>query len=322
MCAYKKNLVSVIMPAFNSEQYISDAIDSVLQQTYQNFELIVVNDGSTDRTEDILKKISNSIHLISQSNQGAASARNKGIMAAQGEYISFLDSDDIWFKDTLKLQHEYLTSHLYFGLVYGKRQVFDCKGNLDKNWMIKYGFSQPEGYIFQDLILSASILLSTVMVRRKVLDKVGLFDKSLPLGEDYDLWLSISTKYKIGYIPDDLVKYRRHPKSLTASNYSLKPWDIEVAEKALRIYPKEAKKIPPLLLKKGFGEKYFQSGYDAFMKGQYSIARYRFIKSIALVPRSGRTLRYMLYLIASSFFPQLVHFVIKITKRFFIKKTG
>lgn len=318
MLTYEKNLISIIMPAFNSDKYIGDAIESVLQQTYQNFELIVVNDGSVDRTEDILKNYANSIHHIHQSNQGVASARNKGILAARGEYISFLDSDDVWFMNTLKLQYEHLAGNSDIGLVYGEMQLFDHTGTLDKKWSTNLERKRPEGYIFQDLVLSCLFGLSTVMVRRNVLNDVGLFDKNLPSGEDYDLWLRIAAKYKIGYIPEKLMRYRQHSGSLTSLKAPLKPWDIKVAEKALKIYQEEAKKIPHLLLKKSFAERYFHYGYSAFLEGQYAVARYRFIKSISFLPGSWRSL---LYLIASCFFPRFNHSMIMIIKHIFSAKT-
>lgn len=308
---YEKDLVSIIMPAFNSEKYIGDAIESVLGQTYKKFELIVINDGSLDHTESKIKKYSDTLQYISQPNQGAASARNNGILAARGEYISFLDSDDLWFENTLKLQHEYLASHPSVGLVYGEIQLFDHTGVLDENWMITTGLPRPEGFIFQELVFQCLFGLSTVMVRRQILDNVGLFNSNLPSGEDYDLWLRISAMYKIGYIPERLMRYRQHADSLTASNSSLKPWDISVAEKALEMHPVEAKKISSFQLKKEFAKRYFQGGYSAFTEGKYAIARYRFFKSVSLMPLKSRAI---FYLIASCCFPRLIHSVIRMIK--------
>lgn len=308
----KEKLVSVIIPSYNCEEYIGKAIDSVLQQSYNNIELIIVNDGSTDRTEDIIKKYSTSIKYISQSNQGVSTARNTGILAADGEYISFLDSDDIWNLETLGLQLGYFVSHPDVGLVYGDMELFDHTGTLSENWLVRAGGPRPEGFIFQELIFQCLFQTSTVMVRREVLDDVGLFDSALPLGEDYDLWLRIAAKYKIGYIPKVLTGYRRRKGSLTASDATLKPWDIAVAEKALEREADEARKISPRVVKKKFGARYFQAGYSALKEGKYSIARYRLRKSILLIPWNHRVI---MYLVAAYCFPRLVCFLLGKRKR-------
>ncbi len=316
MPAYQKDLVSVIMPAFNSERYIAEAVESVLQQSYKNFELIIVNDGSTDRTDEILQKYSNGIHYIKQPNLGVSAARNKGILASHGEYVSFLDSDDLWFKETIKLQHTFLTSHPEVGLVYGEMQLFDHTGPLSNDWVTSERVPRPEGYIFKDLILSCLFGLSTVMVRKDVLNNVGVFDPNLPAGEDYELWLRISSKYKIGYIPDRLMMYRRHPASLTTSAPPLKPWDILVAEKTLKTHPDESKQINPFLLQRKFAARYFQAGYSAFKEGHYPVARYRLAKSFQLAP--NRILP-LLYLIASSIFPRFNQSAIRAIRSFLHK---
>ncbi len=303
MSIYNKKLVSVIMPAYNCEKYIGEAIESVLQQSYNNYELIIVNDGSTDRTEDVINKLSTSIKYISQSNQGASAARNTGILAADGEYLSFLDSDDIWNLETLELQLGYFESHTDVGLVYGDMELFDHTGMLDENWLVAAGVPRPAGFIFHELVFQCLFQTSTVMVRRKVLDDVGLFDKVLPLGEDYDLWLRIAAKYKIGYIPKVLTGYRRRKGSLTASDATLKPWDIAVAEKALEREADEARKISPRVVKKKFGARYFQAGYSALKDGKYSIARYRLRKSLLLTPWNPRAI---MYLVAAYCFPRLI----------------
>ena len=319
MLAYEKNLVSIIMPAYNSEKYISSAIESVLNQTYTNFELIVVNDGSTDNTIDILKKYSDRIICISQRNKGAAFARNNGILAARGEYISFLDSDDIWPNDTLKLQYEYLRTHPDVGLVYGEMELFDQTGTLDKNWAITRGRGRPEGYIFQNLILDCLFGLSTVMVRRNVLNNVGLFEESLPLGEDYELWLRIAAKHKVGHIPDILMRYRQHPSSLTSINISIKPWEIAALEKALKKFHDEARLISASKIKKRFAELYFENGYNAFLQKHYSISRYNCLKSLSQVPGNWRAI---FYLFASSCYPKLIHLIINTIKQKMAGKLG
>ena len=128
MSNYRKNLVSVIIPVFNSERYIASAVESVLKQTYKEFELIVVNDGSTDKTVKVLEQYIDRIHYAYQPNKGVAAARNAGIRASKGEYIAFLDSDDLWIRDTLILHVNYLQNNPNIGLVYGEVLVIDERG--------------------------------------------------------------------------------------------------------------------------------------------------------------------------------------------------
>ncbi len=288
-------LVSVVMPAYNCEEFIGEAIDSVLRQTYNHYEIIIINDGSTDGTEETILRLDSAlITLINQPNKGVASARNTGIQQARGEFIAFLDSDDIWQNDTLTLQYEHLEKDQDIGLVYGDMELFDSTGILSENWLVEAGWPRPEGFIFKDLLFKCLFQTSTVMVRREVLDDVGLFDDSLLLGEDYDLWLRIAAKYKIGYIPKVITKYRRNAQSLTSSNTSPIPLEITVAEKALEREPEQAAKISRQIIRKGFSTRYFEEGYSAFVDGKYDIAKYRLLKSLSLVPWNFRTLFFLI----------------------------
>ena len=200
--------VSVIIPTYNSAQYIAEAIESVLAQTYKDYEIIVVDDGSIDNTREVLKPFMDKIIYVYKENGGQASARNLGIKMSKGEYIAFLDSDDIWLPQKLELQVELLDSRPEVGLVYSDNYRFtDDEGIIGLGSQRVQGLS---GMVFNSLFLKNFIPTLTVMVRRKCLDDVGLFDESKHIvhSEDYDLWLRIAKKYEIAYIDKPLAKYR------------------------------------------------------------------------------------------------------------------
>ena len=201
--------VSVIIPAYNAERYIREAIDSVLNQTFKDFEIIVIDDGSTDNTSKILESYGNKIRWKSQENKGQASAQNEGIKIAKGDYLAYLDADDIYFPKILETQVKYLDKHSDAGLVYSDYYQIDDKK------ILKIAKSQPFDYLL--LLQNNYICKSTVMHRRECLVCANLFDESINGRDDWDMWVRISEKFKAGYINKPLVKYRVHEDSWTHS---------------------------------------------------------------------------------------------------------
>lgn len=180
--------VSIIIPTYNRQEFLGKAIDSVLRQTYPNFELLIVDDGSTDDTVDLVASYGNAVRYLSQENLGVAAARNTGIKAARHDLLAFLDSDDCFALQKLEVQvaammtqPEYLVSHT--------DEIWYRRGQLlnQKNRHVREG-----GDIFARCLELCAVGMSTAMVRRRLFDKVGLFDEKLPCCEDYDLWLRVS----------------------------------------------------------------------------------------------------------------------------------
>lgn len=204
--------VSVIIPTYNRADRLKTAIDSVLGQTYPFFELIVVDDGSTDGTPDLLATIRHPIRVIRQENTGVSAARNRGIQTASGELIAFLDSDDYWLPDKLAAQVAFFNDH---------PQAVICQ--TEETWIRNGRRVNPKlrhrkypGMIFEKSLPLCLISPSAVMMRKSLLDEVGLFDESLPACEDYDLWLRITWKYPVGLIETPLiVKQGGHPDQLS-----------------------------------------------------------------------------------------------------------
>ncbi len=213
----KNGLVSVIIPTFNRAGYLLDAVNSVLNQDYLNLELIVIDDGSTDNTPDIVKKISDNRVRYFRSDKPSSPgiARNRGIGLAKGEYLAFLDSDDSWAKDKLSKQVKFLQNNQDYFLVYSQ-----CY--LQKDGILS-GISpkkMSEGYIFKKLYLSFNFIpVLTVLMRNLGGNDTYYFnplqDKNLYIGEDYDLWLNVSRSKKIGYIKEPLAYYTIHSTNMS-----------------------------------------------------------------------------------------------------------
>ncbi|MCK4735030.1 MAG: glycosyltransferase [Methanophagales archaeon] len=199
--------VSIIIPVYNGERYISEAIDSVLNQTYRDFEIIVIDDGSKDNTSNILRMYGEKIRWKSQENKGPASAKKIGTSMTEGEYITYLDSDDMFLPDKLKQQVDYLDKHPEVGLVYSDYYQVDEKGKITK--LISCNKKNVP------LIQQNYVPTSGVMCRRECFDNVGVFDESLGGDYDWDMWLRISEKYPIYCIPKPLFKYRVHGENIS-----------------------------------------------------------------------------------------------------------
>ena len=220
--------ISVIIPTYNREKFLEIAIESVLNQSYKKFELIVVDDGSTDNTSQILKKYSNITELY-QKNSGVASARNYGIKKAKYEWIAFLDSDDSWMSDKLQKQVKFhKNSNLLFSHT-DETWIRDQKIIKKKPYQ-----SKPSGNCFLDNISFCKISPSTVLLHTSILEKVGNFDENLKICEDYDLWLRASREYKIGYINEELIiKTAGHKGQLSFSEFGIDRYKVVALKKQL-----------------------------------------------------------------------------------------
>lgn len=196
--------VSVVIPTYNRAWCLREAVDSVAEQGFRDFELIVVDDGSTDETARLLREYGGSLRVLRQPRRGVSAARNAGIAAARGELIAFLDSDDIWLPGKLARQVEFFgqnpetpicqTEELW---VRNGRRVNPGKRHRKRG-----------GMIFEPSLELCLVSPSAVMLRRELLDEVGRFDERLPACEDYDLWLRISCRFPVGLIEAPLIVKR------------------------------------------------------------------------------------------------------------------
>jgi len=231
-------LVSVIIPAYNAQQFIAEALDSVFSQTYKNFEVIVINDGSTDGTQKLLERYKNKfgeqLIIINQSNQGQVIAKNNGLKVAKGEFIAFLDSDDKWAPEKLQLQLDLMSKSSNIGLCYTEAILINEKG-------AKIGYRQVndlyKGKCFERLIMRNNITASSVMIRKECIDKVGFYDEKLKTCENWDLWLRISRFYELSFIKKPLAYYRIHKGHMSNQINRMRKGRIYVIKKHAKYLP-------------------------------------------------------------------------------------
>jgi glycosyltransferase involved in cell wall biosynthesis len=227
-------MISVIVPSHNRAHTIRRALDSVLNQTERNFEIIVVDDGSTDETGHIIVSEYTSVRLCSINHSGVSVARNVGILHAIGTWIAFLDSDDYWMPKKLEEQISYLEHHPEFKICH--TDEIWIRGGKRINQGKKH--RKYPGWFFVPSLQRCLISPSSVIIHRSVFDAVGLFDEDFSFVEDYELWLRITALYPVGYIDKKLVvKTGGHEDQLSKKINGIEGYRISALEKLLRTFP-------------------------------------------------------------------------------------
>lgn len=232
----------MVIPVFNGERFIRQALASVVCQSYPPDRIIVVNDGSTDSTKDIVMSFPSRVSLscISKSKGGLSSARNAGIAVCQSEYIAFLDCDDIWEPDKLEKQIALFrrSQRESLGVVHCDVVGINVDGKPCRSSAVSHSTETYRGRIFERL-LNANIAGSgsAVLVKRECFETVGLFDESLALCEDWDMWLRMADRYEFDFVNEGLVKIRQHQSSLSANTDGMIVGRIIVLSKLLKTKP-------------------------------------------------------------------------------------
>jgi len=196
--------ISVIIPTYNRAMLLRSAINSVLSQTYDDYEIIVIDDGSTDDTAEVVKEFpADKLRYVFQENNGRSAARNNGIKIARGEYIAFLDSDDLFLPTKLELQAQFLDNNPDYGLVYSFAKTVDESGKLLHQYFYEGDLS---GWIYPDLLSLRNNVITTptVMVRAQIIAELGGFDETMDICEDLDLWCRIARTYEVMQIRQHL----------------------------------------------------------------------------------------------------------------------
>ena len=204
--------VSVVIPAHNHARFLPEALASVQQQTWRDFDVLVVDDGSTDNTAAVVAGFAPHVRYLYQQNAGPSSARNTGIRHTRGEYVAFLDADDTWMPEKLALQVAYLDAHPDAGLVFTKVLVMSEGGQPLYTYPHRYRY---ECRAFERLLLWPYGSMNVVMVRRTCFERFGLFDESLPAAEDWDMWLRVAPFYRLGFLDRPLGTYRQSSNSVS-----------------------------------------------------------------------------------------------------------
>lgn len=221
-------LVSVVMPAHNDAEHVAEAIESILAQDYPAREVIVVDDGSTDNTAGIVETYRSHVRLLRQPNSGSAVARNRGLEAARGEYVAFLDADDVWLPGKLTAQVEYMEQNPAIAMTYGRWQQWDPERDGSLGDVLARMQSQAtevtpspalvsaqSGWIYHLLLLDFVVWTSVVMMRRELMERVGWFDDRFERGQDFDYWLRASRHTEIHMLDRPMALYRQHPANST-----------------------------------------------------------------------------------------------------------
>lgn len=235
--------LSVVIPCYNAERWIDATLRSVLQQGWPGpLEVLVVDDGSSDQSMACVQRWPAPVHLLTQPNAGVAAARNRGITAAQGDWVAFVDADDIWLPDKLQAQWAMLAQQPEARMAYSAWHVWHCLepdpspalvAELQAAATDAARWAGPSGWIYPELLLDAEVWTSTVIARRDLLGELGGFDMTLRIGEDLDLWLRASRITPILRVAAPLALYRMHPTSITKGAPD-RNYQANVIESALR----------------------------------------------------------------------------------------
>lgn len=279
--------VSIIIPTYNRAKYLPEAIDSVLNQTYKDFEIIVVDDGSTDNTKMVLTAYGDKIRYIYKANGGPSSARNFGVMKSTGAYIAFLDSDDLWLPEKLELQIAYLDKKNDFSAVFT-----DCEWVRDGNLIRVSNFRKyrpSDGFVLKETIRNPCAAQS-FLLKREVFNSV-LFNETLRIGEDCEFILRLAQKFKIGLITAPLVRIRRHDSNITRDKELICSNDTAVMyEESLARLSNTFVKYPEFMLtngkdiRSGMSLLYLDYGIDLCLANRFSEARQKMRTSFKCKP--------------------------------------
>lgn len=225
-------LVSAIIPVYNQERYLGSAIDSVLGQTFRDFELIVVDDGSTDRTPEVIASYGSRVRAFRKPNGGGASALNLGIREARGEWIAWLSSDDLWEPTKLERQVAAIRGNPSAALLYTDVLQIDAEGHA----LGRQHFPCPADPRERAILMVRRCFIngSSTLIRGDVFTAVGLFDEADRLTPDYDMWLRVVGRYEVVHIPEPLIRYRIHPGQTSANVHAMQRSGRRVAGRALR----------------------------------------------------------------------------------------
>lgn len=292
-----KPKITVIMPVLNGEKYIGLAIESILAQTFNDYELIVVDDGSTDSTCERLKAFAPRMNLkviYHSVTMGIPRSINDGLREAAGEFIAFLDHDDEWFPEFLETQIQHLNTHPKTGMVHSDFQTIDGMSNvLEASVAAARNRTRPSGYIFGQLFLDNFIVGNSVLIRKECFDRTGLFDETIRWA-DYHMWLRIARTCEVDYVPRVLTKYRQHAGQNTRALPSEDPLGNSVGQATIRsilaLYPEIRRELGGRTIRRRMAGMYFDMAFIWYSHDLFRNTRICLRRAILLWPANWRYL--------------------------------
>ncbi len=270
--------VSVIVATYNYGCYLAGALESIQAQTFANWEAVIVDDGSTDGTSEVVRKFSadSRIHYIKTENGGQPSAENKGIRASRGSYLAFLDADDLWFPEKLEKQIKLFDADPALGIAYSRRLTIDPRGIVVE----RCNRALYRGKVLKQLFRNNFVCFSSSMVNRKVFEAVGAFNEECRHASDYEFWLRAARMFTFDYVDEPLVKYRKGHANLTSRGDRQLTYALKIMDEFIKNYPRE---IPPSEARRAYAETYLHMA-QATRENSRNQALSWLLRSIGLRP--------------------------------------
>ncbi|MBS0581182.1 MAG: glycosyltransferase [Proteobacteria bacterium] len=273
-------LVSAVIASYNMAQYLPQAVNSVLAQTYANVEVQIVDDGSTDATAAVVRQWDSDprVRVHFQKNAGAANAKNQGMKLSRGAYVALLDADDVWLPDKLALQMPLFTASPDIGLVYSDYARMDGEGRP----LPQAVTAMHRGRVAGPLLIENFVPYSAVVMRRACLERTGCFDESLSMGFDYDLWLRLSAHYQFDFVPRATFRYRVWSGQLSR-NYR-KRWQVAI-QTTQRFLDNHPDAVEAAVVREAWAHTYVGRGDSTLWQEQDRTAAFRdYLRALQYVP--------------------------------------
>ena len=278
--------VSCVIPAHNAARHVADAIASVLEQTHAPAEVIVVDDGSTDATPEVLARFGAPVRVIGQPNRGAAAARNTGVEAASGEWVALLDADDWWLPHKTERMLGALADQPDVALAWSGRWIHDDATGRRR----KAPLSRASGNPYHDLLAQNIIPTSSVLVRRTLWAQAGGMDPDLAVCHDWDLWLRMARDHRFVCVPERLCVYRLHSGGISQRGLDrMREEERNVLERALSAEGD----LPERVRRRAWAGHDYRCGMDAYAAGDFAAARRLFRSALGRAWHSGAARRYL-----------------------------
>ena len=293
-------LVSVVVPVFNGAQYIEACLQSILQQDYPALEVIVVDDGSTDQTESLVRNFSKNVVYVRQENSGSAVARNLGVQIARGDLIAFNDSDDLWAPHRLKQQVKFLSGQTEYQAVCGRFMAVPDEFTLDDAALQRYqseAIVDPEksGWTYLRVLETSIYHIDTVLVKKAAMETIR-FNPDYRRGQDFDFWLQLLHVTPIAQLDNLYAFYRQNPGSITKKPH-LRNYRAEILTAALQKYGAKdqlGRELPPDRLNQLFARSWFGHGYELFRARWFRKASESFLHCVRFDPKQKGAYKYLL----------------------------